>query len=403
MADPPTSTGLSKNESTSIASAPLNPQDRLADLKAQALLQYSIKNYTAASDLYAQASELQAEINGDMSPENAEVLYLYGKSLYQVGVSKSDVLGGNVADEANGGGSTKLKAEKKSSSSTALENGEERVAEEVVAEVVEQKDGTVKPIPEPTVENKPYFQFTGDENFDDSDEEDDEEGAGEGAAPGELGEGEQEEDDLAAAWTVLDMARLLYSRQLDSHIKTAESKDNEKTPDDTDSQRRHLQERLADTHDLLAEISLEGEKFPAAVIDFKAALTIKKELHPLSSNLIAEAHYKLSLALEFASTTTSAPEGEDSTETPETQVDAAGRAEAASEMECAIKSCEATIILLSSQPESKPLNSTKEREKISAEIEDLKDMVADMKQRVSSPSPPPPPPPYHPSLSPAIN
>ena len=144
MADPAVSTEVSKNTSTSIASTSLDLTDRLADLKAQALLQYSIKNYTAASDFYAQASELQAEINGDMSPENAELLYLYGKSLYQVGVSKSDVLGGNVAGEANGGSTSKPKAEKKSTSFAAQENGEERVAEEVVAEVVEHKDGTAK-------------------------------------------------------------------------------------------------------------------------------------------------------------------------------------------------------------------------------------------------------------------
>ena len=231
------------------------------------------------------------------------------------------------------------------------------------------------------IEKKPYFQFTGDENFDDSDEEGDEEGAGDDAAQGELGEGEQEEDDLAAAWTVLDMARLLFSRKLDEHVKAEVTP---KISDHQDTQRRHLQERLADTHDLLAEISLEGEKFPAAVMDFKAALAIKKELHPLSSNLIAEAHYKLSLALEFASTTTTATEGGDLTETQETQVDEAGRAEAASEMESAIRSCEAKIQLLSSHLESNPNRSLEGREKTKVEIEDLKDMIADMKQRVSS-------------------
>jgi HAT1-interacting factor 1 len=35
---------------------------------------------------------------------------------------------------------------------------------------------------------------------------------------------------------------------------------------------KHIKERLADTHDLLAEISLENERFPGAVADFRAGM-----------------------------------------------------------------------------------------------------------------------------------
>lgn len=69
----------------------------LADLSARGTAQYAHKNYEEAADLYAQASELQAELNGEMNPENAEILFLYGRALFKVGQSKSDVLGGRVA------------------------------------------------------------------------------------------------------------------------------------------------------------------------------------------------------------------------------------------------------------------------------------------------------------------
>ena len=66
-------------------------------LKASATQQYSLKNYGAAADFYSEAAEVQDEIYGEMSPENADVLYQYGRCLYHLAVSNSDVLGGKVA------------------------------------------------------------------------------------------------------------------------------------------------------------------------------------------------------------------------------------------------------------------------------------------------------------------
>jgi HAT1-interacting factor 1 len=138
----------------------------LADLCAKGTAQYAHKNYEEASDTYARASELQAELNGEMSPENAEVLFLYGRSLFKVGQSKSDVLGGRAGGE-----------KKKPSSSTKVKKEEPKpleVAEEGVAIIAEQKSSSA-PVTEVVQEivngKKPLFQFTGDENFEDSDDE----------------------------------------------------------------------------------------------------------------------------------------------------------------------------------------------------------------------------------------
>ena len=232
----------------------------LADLCAKGTAQYAHKNYEEATDLFARASELQAELNGEMSPENAEILFLYGRSVFKVGQSKSDVLGGRASGEKkkkkpNGAATSKQapEAEEKVDSERITEEGVNIVAEQKAGVIAEDKDA-----------KKPLFQFTGDENLMDSDEEDAEvrrpsyQWSQDLILSQEEAEGEDEdEDDLAAAFEVLDLARVLFAKRLegpeDSESKGKETVDSPMT--------QHLKERLADTHDLLAEISLENERF----------------------------------------------------------------------------------------------------------------------------------------------
>ena len=146
----------------------------LADLTAKATALYAQKNYEEASDLFAQAAEMQSEMNGEMNPENSEILFLYGRSLFQVGQSKSDVLGGKAPDAKKNKKSTKPAKEKKANGGAAAaaatvegENGkiiEKAIADAATAQGVEAKE-------EAGAEKKALFQFQGDENFVDSDEE----------------------------------------------------------------------------------------------------------------------------------------------------------------------------------------------------------------------------------------
>lgn len=92
--------GLSPSEEITIPDYETSKQfARLDDLKAQATLKYAVKDYDAAVELYSQATELQATINGEMAAENADLLYAYGRCLYHVAVANSDVLGSRVAGE----------------------------------------------------------------------------------------------------------------------------------------------------------------------------------------------------------------------------------------------------------------------------------------------------------------
>jgi HAT1-interacting factor 1 len=238
----------------------------LADLCAKGTSHFAHKNYTEAADYFARASELQAELNGEMDPENAEILFLYGRSLFKVGQIKSDVLGGKAGGEKKKPKEVaKSKSKKEDSLTAAPSSGLDKITEEGVA-LVAEKNGVEAKMEDDAGPKKPLFQFTGDENFEDSDEEgevrlnpstqwrcylitlkkDDEGG----------GDEEDEEDDLAVAFEVLDLARVLYTRKLE---QPEEGEEKGKSVGDS-SRTKHIKERLSDTHDLLAEISLENER-----------------------------------------------------------------------------------------------------------------------------------------------
>lgn len=365
----------------------MDPEERakslhvsLADLTAKATALYAQKKYEEAAEIFSQATEMQAEINTEMAPENADILFLYGRALFKVGQSKSDVLGGKPTGDkkSNGAANKKSKAKKpqaESSIGVIKEEEEktdaEKVTEEGIAIVtrnaagIELKEGEKVPDTK-----KPLFSFTGDDNFEDSDEEDE-------AEEGE-GDEEEEEDDLAVAFEVLDLARVLFEKRLEQEDQdSSEGKGKDKSEGDSPSL-RHIKERLADTHDLLAEISLENEKYPVAINDCRASLRYKEELYPPESEVLAEAHFKLSLALEFASVTTTAEE--DAAGAGPKPVDEELRKEAAAELEKAIVSTK--LKLDAKEVDLAMLHAPEDNDLTRKQIVEVKELIADMEQRL---------------------
>ena len=350
----------------------------LDDLTQKAKARYAIKDYSYAAELYSRATELQAELNGEMSLKNADLLYMYGRCLYHVAVRNSDVLGSKVAGEKQENGEKKGKPKQTEGSSATDDstNREQIINEERVAQVVVEKEGMKTAQEERISEGKPFFQFTGDENYVDSEEDD-------GEAEDNEAEAEQnmEEDDFSNAYEVLDLARILLHRKLQAMKEPSEQHEM-----DMDSEAvKRVKERLADTHDLQAEISLEGERFPNAIVDLKAALELKKELFPDYSSILAEAHFKLSLAFEFSSVTQEKDVNRETEMEKQAHVDEALREEAAVEMEAAISSCKLRItreeMALSSETVSGNLKQSKPTRE---SIDDVKEMVKDMEHRVNS-------------------
>jgi HAT1-interacting factor 1 len=359
MADTPMLTERPKSDVTAEYTS------KLKTLLDSANLQYSLKKYNEASELYSQATELQAELNGEMAPENAEILYLYGRCLYKVAVAKSDVLGGQVASE---------KPKKEAVKDVKVPEKEKKLAGEIMEAVVEEKEASSSKTE--GLANKPYFEILGDENWDtDSDDED---------AEAQVDEAVEEEDDFATAYEILDIARVLLQKQIES-IQASTQNGKGKAIESVSPELRLVKEKLADTYDLQAEISLENEKFLEAVGDTRKCAELKDELYPQESSHVAEAHYKVSLALEFASVTAireaQAKEGEPGaappTEKPE--VDEKMRAEAAEEMEIAVLSCKGRL-----EKEKKALEGLEgvEKTKVEEEIKEVGEIIEEMEQRV---------------------
>lgn len=341
---------------------------RLQELVTRAAAKDAIKDFNAAAEFYSEATELQVELNGEMSLDNADLLFAYGKALYNVAVSKSDVLGTKVAGESHAPSND---AAANSSASVGPSSTSDNLIQSAVTNGLAKKDtgANEKELSEDK-QSKPFFQFTGDENFDESDSEEDE-GAKAGA-------GDEDEDDFANAFEVLDLARILYQKKL----SVAEESDHKGKSTETPSDVKHLKERLADTYDLQSEISLEGERFLDAVTDLRTALDLRESLFPMEDPSVAECHYKLSLALEFGAVKRDGESGENDDQ-DHTKVDEEMRKEAAVQMEKAIESCRVRMA-----QEQKVLDSdTSDEDKATAmkrKIANVQEIVADMEQRVSS-------------------
>jgi HAT1-interacting factor 1 len=349
---------------------PISAQEKrtqLDDLIARAAAKDATKDHDSASELYSQATELQAELNGELSPENADLLYAYGKSLYNVAVSKSDVLGSKVAGEQQPQSGVASSAD---TSSAGSKSTSDSLVQDAIANSMAEKASSTKHADRESesTESKPFFQFTGDENFVDSEDEDEE--------AGEQGEDEEEDDDFANAYEVLDLARVLYLKKL-SAVEENDGGKGKSTVVSSDI--KHIKERIADTHDLQAEISLEGERFSEAVTDLRTVLELRNSLYPQEDPSVAECHYKLSLALEFAS----AQQGGEEDGSDKSKIDEEMRKEAATQMEHAIASCKVRMA-----QEEKKLEAEKDEDEDKAtatkrKIANVKEIVTEMEQRVS--------------------
>ena len=343
-------------------------REKLEELSQAASIHYSTKNFAAAAENYADAVQIQAALNGEMAPENADLLFYYGRALYKVAVAKSDVLGNKVAQEDK----KKTKAPKAAKLEPAQSSSAKSEASTAVTAKPTQKE-------EP-LDSKPYFQLQGDENWTDSEDEEDEAEA----------EPEEEDDDLGIAYEIFELARVLYTRQLDAG--EGDTSDKGKGKAEPSARERTVKERIADCHGFLVDISLENERFHDAISDARAALALQQELHSLEHQNVTEAHYSLSLALEFASvskirqdqTGQQTDATADAAQQPEDEdgIDWELRNEAAKQTELSIQSLETRLTKEESALTSDSLTPEQKKEK-KVIIEDKKGMLEDLRTRLT--------------------
>merc|ERR1711973_33362 len=141
---------------------------------------------------------------------------------------------------------------------------------------------------ETSKEDKEGEEKTEDEAMEEDGTED-EEADGEESADGKKDETtdekkeEEEPSNLQLAWERLELAKVVYTKQLE----TAEEAD-----------KSHLLERLCSTMLALGEVSIENENYKQAVEDIQECLK-KEEGLPKDARVVAETHYQLGVAQGF--------------------------------------------------------------------------------------------------------
>ncbi|KAF5099517.1 hypothetical protein D0Z03_000996 [Geotrichum reessii] len=203
---------------------------------------YALKEYEQAAEKFSEASELHSV---KFEKDDPTILFLYGRAVFHIGVGKSDILGGSNTTNKDNNEPSNSSKEKKSNGSDVKESN-------------------------------PNIQLADD--VEDDEEDDDEE------------TNEHTQDDFELAWELLDISRALFLEQVG-----VLSSDVSKNADEI----KRLNTKLAEVYDLLGEVSLESENFPQAAEDLEKSLNLKKNIYPITSSLISEAHFKLSLAYEF--------------------------------------------------------------------------------------------------------
>ncbi|CAG4961156.1 unnamed protein product [Parnassius apollo] len=246
----------------------------------------AVRDYNAAVETLAKACELLAKEHGDTADQCAEAYLWYGKALLGLSREESGVLGDgmpgtgnadeedddneeeNGEDEQNGDVEIEAEAkpEKEKANGVAADSGSGEV-KKIEAESTTKEDEPGSTVSTSgTDENKP-----GTSNGEPMDE-----------SIANL-ENEDDVDNLQLAWEMLDLARSILHRRVETGGGDGD---------------RAL---LADVHLALGEVALESETYDKAVIDMMSCLEIQKKLYGSDDRRIAETHYQIGLANSLAS------------------------------------------------------------------------------------------------------
>merc|ERR1712096_131221 len=282
-----------------------------------------VSDVPAAVTSLALSCELLSTQFGETAKECAESYYYYGKALLELSRLESGVLGNaldGVPEEGDEANTSQVedpakmtddeKKEVEEKVGEALEeNFQESLQKKVEKESEESKEGEGK-----AVESKESkegdagtskgskdkeVETTEDEGMEEGDDSEAEksngedmdaeksttEGADNTEGDSEKKDEEEEPSNLQLAWEMLELAKMVYTKQA------------EESAVDTKAE---IEEKLCSTMLALGEVSLENENYKQAVEDIRMCLK-KQESLPKDSRVVAETHYQLGVALGFNS------------------------------------------------------------------------------------------------------
>jgi len=264
-----------------------------------------VRDIPAAVSEFAQACELLSAAFGETGKECAESYYYYGKALLEMSRLESGVLGNaldGVPEEDDEANSSKVEDPSKMTDEEKKEV-EEKVGEALKENLVEleKRDDETE-----TDETRKVETNKGDKADENKEDEDEDEAMDEGDESQEESsneqmetdkvtkeddekttgkDGEEEPSNLQLAWEMLELAKVIYSKQV------------EITEDET---KKAIEEKLCRTILTLGEISIENENYSQAVEDIHMCLK-KQGAFSKDSRLVAETHYQLGVAQGFNS------------------------------------------------------------------------------------------------------
>merc|ERR1712055_508488 len=277
-----------------------------------------VSEFPAAVTILAKACELLSAQFGETAKECAESYFYYGKALLELSRLESGVLGNALDgvpeedDEANNSkieDPAKMTADEKTEveekvgealeeNFVSLEKKDEKKDEAAESEKKEEsKDGEASGTKEETEGTEDEGMEEGDDSQDEEveggqDEEMDADKSASGTVTDgdkagdkeEKKEGEEDEEpsNLQLAWEMLELAKVVYTKQIESG---AENK-------------FEMEEKLCSSILALGEVSIENENYSQAVEDINLCLK-KQENLPKDSRIIAETHYQLGVAQGF--------------------------------------------------------------------------------------------------------
>merc|ERR1712115_61256 len=242
----------------------VDPKQEAANCLAVGKRNLLVSDIPLAVSSLGEACELFTKVYGETAPECAETYFYYGKALLEMARLESGVLG-NALD----GGE-----EDDSQEETENEEGEEK---DGVADGEKEKNGEAGGETTMETESKSEGETVegGEKEGDDKNEQ----------------EAEDEEDpsNLQLAWEMLELAKMVFTAQIEGAQKANLS----------DGLKATLEKRLCETYLTLGEVSLENENYVQAVEDISLCLERQQASLPADSRSIAETHYQLGVALGF--------------------------------------------------------------------------------------------------------
>jgi len=294
-----------------------------------------VNDVPAAVSVMSQACELLSKMFGETAIECAEAYYFYGKALLELSRLESGVLGNaldGVPEEEDEANSSKVEdpskltdeekneveekvsealkenfvdLEKKSEETKQVIKGktEEAVAKEEEngkisddgkkSESNEEKQAAANEVGSEAREGEKAEGDEAEKDLEGDDSHDEADESKEGMVTDEIDgdvkdkeasdKNDEEPSNLQLAWEMLELAKVAYSKQIETG--------------DADNKKEY-EEKLCKTMMALGEVSIENENYCQAVEDLQMCLK-KREAMPKDSRLVSETQYQLGVAQGF--------------------------------------------------------------------------------------------------------